>query len=57
MDKVMKGDLPAIKKEQEKVGIPISYLIDDKSKHNAIFYATLIKDETKCLEVIEYLVS
>lgn len=57
MDKVMKGDLSQIKKEQEKVGIPLSYLIDEKSKHNAVFYATLIKDETACLQVIDYLLS
>jgi len=45
MDKVIKGDLVLIKKEQDKIGFPISYLIDEKLKHNAIFYATLIKDE------------
>jgi hypothetical protein len=57
MDKVMKGDIVQIRREQEKVGIPISYLIDEKSKHNAVFYATLIKDEQACLKVIDYLLS
>lgn len=45
MDKVVKGDIAAIKKEQEKIGIPPSYLLDEKLKQNAIFYATLIKDQ------------
>lgn len=32
MDKIIKGDLPAIKREVEKIGIPVSYLVDDKLK-------------------------
>jgi ankyrin repeat protein len=55
MEKVVEGDIPAIKRQLEKVGIPITYLVDDKLKHNALFYAALIKDETLCLRVLDFL--
>ena len=56
MDKVVKGDITDIRNKKESLGIPLNYLIDEKLKHNAIFYASLIKDESKCLEVIKYLI-
>ncbi len=57
MDTVKKGDIKAIQAEQEKLGIHIPYLIDENYKHNAIFYALLIKDEAQSLKVVEYLIS
>lgn len=42
---IKKGDIEAVKSEQSKLGIKYCFLIDDAYKHNAIFYATQIKDE------------
>jgi hypothetical protein len=49
MDKVMRSDLAGVRKEQERIGIPASYLIDEKLNQNAIFFASLNKSEEKAL--------
>jgi hypothetical protein len=49
MDRVMKSDLAGVKKEQEIIGIPSRFLIDDKFNHNAIFFACLNKSEENAL--------
>lgn len=48
LDLIKKGDLEAVKKEQEKLGINVSYMIDDM-KHNAAFFAVQIKNEQQSL--------
>jgi hypothetical protein len=45
MDVVKRGDLDAVKAEQEKLGINITFLVEENYRHNAIYNATLIKDE------------
>ncbi len=57
MDKVVKGDLQAVKKEQERIGIPASYLIDDKLNQNALFFACLNKSEENSLAILDYLIT
>lgn len=62
LDMIKKGDLEAVRAEAEKIGngnaaLVLPYLKDDKYHHNAIFYATLIKDEALCLKMFEYLFS
>lgn len=57
MDKVMKSDLTGVKKEQARIGIPASYLIDDKLNQNALFFATLNKSEDNALEILDYLIT
>ena len=52
MEKVMKSDLAGVRKEQEKIGIPATYLIDEKLEHNAIFFASLNKSEDNAFEII-----
>jgi hypothetical protein len=37
--------MDAAKSESEKLGINLACLMDDGYKHNALFYATQIKDE------------
>ncbi len=56
MDRVTKNDLSAVKKEQEVIGIPSRYLVDEKFKHNALFYACLNKNEENSFQIIKYLV-
>lgn len=48
----MKSDLAGVKKEQEAIGIPSRYLIDEKLKHNAIFFACLNKNEDNSYKII-----
>jgi hypothetical protein len=52
MDRVMKSDLAGVKKEQDIIGIPSRYLIDEKFKHNAIFFACLNKNEENSFQII-----
>ena len=56
MDRVIKGDLAAVKKEQDIIGIPSRYLIDEKFKHNAIFFACQNKSEENAFQIVKYLV-
>ena len=46
-----------MKAEQEKIGISVAFLYDENYRHNAIFYATLIKDEAVSLKMVEYLLT
>jgi hypothetical protein len=62
LDAIKKGDLETVRAECEKLGngnvsLVLPYLHDMKNYHNPIFYATLIKEEEKCIRMVEYLIS
>lgn len=62
LDLIKKGDIEAVRAEAEKLGngngsLVLPFLHDDKYHHNAVFYATLIKDEAHCIRMIEYLIT
>jgi hypothetical protein len=62
LDLIKKGDIEAVRVEAERLGngngsLVLPFLHDDKYHHNAIFYATLIKDEASCIKMIEYLIT
>ena len=42
---VKKGDIEAVKKQEERLGVDISYLIEDSLKQNALFQVNLISNE------------
>ncbi len=46
-----------MKADQEKIGLNLALVSDENYRHNGIFYATLIKDETQCMRMVEYLIS
>jgi hypothetical protein len=48
---IKKGDFESMKSEAERLGngqphLVLPYLIDEKYNHNAMFYASLIKDDS-----------
>ena len=62
LDAIKKGDIEMVKAESEKLSngrpeLVLPYLHDLKNYHNAIFHATLIKDESTCVKMVEYLIS
>ena len=57
MDTVKRGDVEAVKAEQEKLGINVAYLVEDNYRHNAIYNAALVKDEQAALHMVEYLLA
>ena len=46
-----------MKMEQEKQRINLGAVVDENYRHNGIFYATLIKDEGLCKQMVDYLVT
>lgn len=61
LDAIKKGDLETVRTECEKLGngnaaLVLPHLHDQKNFHNPIFYASLIKEESKCVKMVEYLI-
>ena len=61
LELIRKGDFEAMRAEAERLGngqpsLVLPYLRDDKYNHNAIFYATLIKEDGVQLRTVEYLI-
>lgn len=54
---VKRGDIKALQEELDRHGMTISSLIDDGYRHNAMFYASLIKEEEKSLAMCQWLVN
>jgi hypothetical protein len=42
--------------EKERLGSPLANILDEKLRHNAVFYAVLIPEEARALDVVEYLI-
>jgi len=55
-DTVRKGDIAAVKKQEDKIGLDIQYLFDDQLKQNALFTAVMIKDDSLAIGMIDWLV-
>jgi hypothetical protein len=45
-----------VKTEQAKIGINIKFLMDEQFKHNAVFYASQIKDEATSVKMVQWLI-
>ena len=59
---IKKGDLDLVKAEVDRLNAAgyssiLPHLQDDKYNHNAIFYATQIKNEGQCMRMVDYLLS
>jgi len=57
LETIKKGDIELVKMEQEKQRINLGAVVDENYRHNGIFYATLIKDEGLCKQMVDYLVT
>lgn len=44
-DFVKLGDIAAVKKQEDRIGLDIQFLYDDQLKQNALFTAVMIKEE------------
>lgn len=55
-DVVKKGDVEAVKAQENRIGLDIQFLYDDQLKQNALFTALQIKDDSTALKMIEWLV-
>ena len=56
-DRVLTGDIEAVKKQENRIGLDVQYQIDGEFQQNANFFATQIGDEEKAIKMVRWLVS
>ena len=54
-DTVKKGDIAAVIKQEERLGLEVHYLVDVVYNQNAMFTAALIKNEAQAVEMCKWL--
>ena len=52
---VAKGDIQAVKKMENRIGLDVQYQVEAESGLNAIFYAVLCPDEIKAIKMTKWL--
>ena len=56
-DCVLKGDIDAVKKQENRMGLDVQYQIDGELQQNANFFATQIADTEKAIKMVRWLIS
>ena len=56
-DCVLKGDVDAVKKQENRMGLDVQYQMDGELQQNANFFATQISDTEKAIKMVRWLFS
>ena len=54
---MLKGDIDAVKKQENRMGLDVQYQIDGQLQQNANFFATQIADTEKAIKMVRWLIS